>query len=340
MGATSGRHEVVPAEKLALGIEIGATKCQAAVGNADGRLLETMRLKVDLEKGAPGILAWLEECVAALLAAHSETRLQVAAIVAGFGGIVESATGRVLTSVQVSGWQDFPLKAWFEKRFALPCVVMNDTVTAGYGEHSLGSGRGSKYFFYTNIGSGIGGALMIDGKSYDGQGYGAAYFGHTFLPDWTANAPGGRRKVEDLCSGWAIERRLRTADYVPAQSGLMRLCQGKIGDLTCAMLGQAAKEGDAFALQEIDRVAWSLGTGLSNVVTLFSPDCVSIGGGVSNLGDVLLEPVRRVVDESVFLSARRRYRIVQSVFGDEVVLVGAVVYGARGLAWCGGAHHE
>ena len=308
--------------ELFVGVEIGATKCQASLGNAEGGLLHTRLLSVVLEKGAEGILQWMRRNVAELIAVARSGGDGVASIAVGFGGIIESATGRILTSVQVKGWKDCMLRDWFQGAFGLPTVILNDTVAGGYGEYVRGSGKGTRVFFYTNIGSGIGGCLIIDGRCYDGLGYGAAYFGHTYLPDWTAGMPGARRKVEDLCSGWAIERRLRSEGYVPAGSLLLELCGGRRETLRCAMLGEAARQGDAFALAEIERTADSLATGLSNVITLFSPECVAIGGGVANMGDVLLDPVRRMVAERVFISAKDRYRIVQCALGDQAVPVG------------------
>jgi glucokinase len=314
---------------LFIGVEIGATKCQAAIGGPDGRLLCSRRLDVVLEEGAEGILRWVEHAIGDLASREAEFGGRVAGIAVGFGGIIETATGRILTSVQVKGWKDRQLRSWFQSAFGFPTIILNDTVAGGYGEYLLGSGKGSRIFFYTNIGSGVGGAFIRDGRCDDGQGYGAAYFGHTWIPDWTAAAPGVPRKVEDLCSGWSIERRLRGEGYVPPDSLLRELCGGKQETLTCAQLGQAARRGDAFALAEIDRTADSLATGLANVITLFSPDRVAIGGGVGNLGELLLEPVRRRVDERVFLSAKDRYHIVPCAFGDQAVLVGALLFAAR-----------
>ena len=317
--------------ELFVGVEIGATKCQASLGTAEGELLHTLRLEVVLEEGAQGILAWMRQNVAALISAGRDGGGSVRSIAVGFGGIIESATGRILTSVQVKGWKDCMLRDWYQEAFGLPTSILNDTVAGGYGEYMRGSGKGTRVFFYTNIGSGIGGCLIIDGLCYDGLGYGAAYFGHTYLPDWTAGTPGARRKVEDLCSGWAIERRLRSPGYVPAGSLLLGMCGGRRETLRCAMLGEAARQGDAFALAEIERTADSLATGLSNVITLFSPECVAIGGGVANMGDVLLDPVRRMAAERVFISAEGRYRITQCALGDQAVPVGSVLYAARHL---------
>jgi glucokinase len=328
----TGLKEGVTVKKLILGVEIGGTKHQVAIGNSDGELLCVNRGQVVLEEGVEGILRWIKRNIFELISRESEFGGKVVAIGVGFGGIVESSTGRILTSVQVKGWEGFKLKAWFEENFGLESVVLNDTVAGGYGEYIKGSGKGTRNFFYTNIGSGIGGVFILNGEYYDGQGYGAAYFGHTYVPDWTANIPGAKRKIEDLCSGWAIEKRLQAKGYIPVDSILMKLCKCKTEQIDCIMLEKAAQMGDAFALWEIERSAESFGTGLANVITLFSPDCIAIGGGVSNMGDLLLNPVRRYVDQLVFVSAKNRYRIVECHFGDQVVLVGSILFAVRKTA--------
>ena len=152
----------------------------------------------------------------------------------GFGGPLESSVGRVTTSVQVPGWENFHLKTWFEENFHHSTVVVNDTVAGGYGELLLGSGLGKNYFYYTNIGTGIGGAMFINGKPYDGTGFGATYMGHTYIPDW--HNPDSAQKLENICCGIAIEKRLRKPGYVPADSRLMSICKGNIETITCQML--------------------------------------------------------------------------------------------------------
>ena len=105
----------------------------------------------------------------------------------------------------------------------------------------------------------------------------------------------------------------------------MTRCAGQVSALTCAMLGEAARRGDAFATAEIDRIARSYAIALSNLITLVSPDVVAIGGGVANLGEVLLDPIRRHTDERVFISAQGAYRIVPCAFVDAAVPVGAAL---------------
>jgi glucokinase len=176
-----------------------------------------------------------------------------------------------------------------------------------------------------NIGSGIGGALILDGRLHNGQGLGAGEIGHTLVADWTRPGPGAVDRLEHLCSGWRIEQRLR-ADAAAAQSPALRaLSGGNPATLTCAHLAEAARSGDPFALAEIGRVAESLGQALANVVTLFHPERIAIGGGVGLMGEVLLAPLRAAVDRHAFGPFRDRYEIVACELEEAVVLAGALL---------------
>ena len=298
-----------------IGVEIGASKVQAALGYADGKLISVSKHSVVLENGASGILAWLEKEIPLLAEKGSREYGGVKAIGAGFGGILETSSGVSVVSVQVEGWKDFPVKAWFEKTFGLPVLVLNDTVAGGCGEyyaryggscggcHSESNSAAPKVFFYTNIGSGIGGCILINGRIFDGSGYGGAYFGHTYIPDCNSAVLGAYTKVETMCSGFGIEKRL---------------------GMRCIELEEKARAGDKAALAEVERVADSYALGLSNVITLFGVQEVVIGGGVAKFGDILFYPIRRQTEKYVFVSAFGRYRIEQSLLMDDAVLSGAI----------------
>jgi len=306
----------------AIAVEIGGTKLQAGLGTEADGILHTRRGAVDPAGGAEGILRWVAQEVQALL---DEAPVKPTAIGVGFGGPVETATGEVLTSHQIAGWQGFPLRHWFESTFGLPALIANDANAAGWAEYRRGAGRGTRHFVYSNIGSGIGGALVLDGHLHDGQGRGAAEIGHTLIPDWTAAEPGAADKLEHLCSGWAIERRLRALPSLERGTPLARLCGDRAEALSCPMLAEAAREGDAFALAELDRIGRGIGIALANVITLFHPERVALGGGVALMGEMLLAPVRKHVDALVFGPYRERYEIVLCELGESVVLDGALL---------------
>lgn len=294
---------------MVLGVEIGGTKQQIAVCEANGQLVEMVSGKPKIERGAPDILDWLKENIEILLKKYEITTIGV-----GFGGPLETATGRVLISLQVKGWKDFELKTWFEQTFNRPTVVVNDTVAGGYAELHLGAGRGSNAFFYTNIGTGIGGSLFINGKPWDGIGFGASYFGNTYISEPPV-------RIEELCAGPSIERRLR--EGIPADSS--------VAEPTCRALHAAAQEGDAFALSVLEDVGRHFGLGIANLVTLLGVDCIAIGGGVANMGEYVVDPIRRYAEQYVFITGRDRFRVTTCELLDNNVPLGAALFAIHGF---------
>ncbi|MBI1317729.1 MAG: ROK family protein [Candidatus Hydrogenedens sp.] len=312
-----------------LALEIGGTKLQAALGTGEGLLLERRRARVNPAEGVPGILAWCNQAVSELYGLAAESSREPQGMGIGFGGPVDTAAGEVIVSHQVEGWNGIDLREACSLPNRAPVVVANDANAAGWGEYRLGAGRGTRNFVYMNIGSGIGGALVVDGKLYDGQGRGACEIGHTYISDWLAETPGAIAKLEDRCSGWSIERRIRAWESIEAGTPLQALCGGDAAQLTCALLGQAATQGDARATAELQQVATAVAQALANVLALFHPEVIALGGGVSLLGDVLLDPIRDALDALAFEPYRGRYQLVPCALEEDVVLQGALLLAAE-----------
>ena len=308
--------------KQYIGIEIGGTKQQAASFDENGALIELKSERIALNRGAEDILDWMRETVPRLICADTVS------VGVGFGGIVETATGKSYCSVQVPGWADFPVRDWFAEEYHLPVVVVNDTVCGGYAELLYGAGRGSDAFFYTNIGTGCGGAMFRNGVNLDGVGTGAAYHGQLWVPEPETGKP---VRMETVCSGPAIEARLRRTGYVPENSMLWALCGGDVSKLTCREWAQAAKSGDAFALDDMDRWAQSYAVALTDILAVLAPERIAIGGGVANCGEPLFDAIRRHTDAMTFISMRGKYRILPCKTGDLAVLIGAAMYARDGF---------
>lgn len=178
-----------------LGVEIGGTKLQAGICDRRGHIKHLVRVAVDRKRGRAGILEQLEELLPPFLEAYD-----VRAIGVGFGGPVDFVRGRVVRSFHIAGWDAFPLRRWFEQRFKLPVVVDNDTNVAALAEALIGAGRGKRTVFYSNVGTGIGGGLVIDGALYNGR-HGAMEIGH-----FKMMVNGKWVMLESLASGLSIER--------------------------------------------------------------------------------------------------------------------------------------
>lgn len=303
-----------------IGVEIGGTKQQVALGRANGDILERRQVKLGSETCAAAILQWIKHTVRELCAA-----CPAAAIGVGFGGPLDPDTGKVVCSLQVEGWKGFALKDWFCTAFQLPAVVLNDTVTGGIGELFCGAGQGSRRFFYTNIGTGIGGGLYWPG------GFGASTLGYAWVPDWQSGEPGCATRLEYLCAGPFIEKRLNTPGYVPAGSVLANLGR----PLTCPDLADGARQNDSFCCAELDRVAGTLALGLSDVMTLAFPDTLVIGGGVAKMGEVLFSRLRRFSEQAAYVGSIGHYRILPGALADDAVLTGALLLAARPELACG-----
>jgi glucokinase len=312
-----------------VGIEIGGTKLQLGLGDGAGTLVRLWRGTVDVPAGALGICRQIETALPKLLDEAGVDRSQVRGIGVGFGGPVDDATRAVITSHQIAGWDNFPLADWLTETFGLPVALGNDADVAGLAEALFGAGRGLSPVFYITIGSGIGGALIIDGQIYRGCGRGAAEVGHLrmFFEDRVdvciTDSP-----LEELASGWSIAQaaRLGVADH-PA-SILMRLAHGRPEAITTELVAQAAVQGDGLADHVLDEATDHLATAVNHVITLLCPRRVVIGGGVSLVGEQLLfEPLRRKVSERVFKPFAGLTDIVPAALGE-----GVVVHGALALA--------
>lgn len=261
-----------------LGIEIGGTKLQIVAGDNEARIVDRTRFTVDKAAGAVGIRRLIETALPAVLAQWTPTAVGV-----GFGGPVDLGTGRIARSHQVEGWSDFDLRGWIGQMSGVPVVVENDSNTAALAEATRGAGAGQNPVFYFNLGSGVGGGLVIDGLVYHGAPPGEAEFGHLRL-DRTGTT------VEQRCAGWAIDRRIRAlASSAPDGDLAHRISAAAGGEARCLLASIEA--GDPLAKQLLAELAADLGFALSHAVHLFHPQVLVLGGGLSLMG----EPLRAAV---------------------------------------------
>jgi len=338
-----------------LGIEIGGTKLQLGVGRGDGQpLIALDRLDVDPGRGAEPIRHEIVRAAKALIERHG-----IRAVGFGFGGPVDAATGRTLLSHQVEGWRDFPLRDWCRETLGLPTVVSNDSDSAGLAEARFGAGKGHRVVFYTNVGSGIGGALVVEGEVYRGSSGVAAEIGH-LRPGLHADRP--EETLESLASGFgitaavqarltdpvshsmeslvgderppepeAVRRRLIEREEADEQdtADLLERCGGQVDRLTTRLVAEAALAGNQLAREVFHHACQAFGWGIAQVVTLVAPSVVVVGGGVSLVGDELLFiPLRNHVRRYVFPPLDGTFEIVPSQLGEEVVVHGALALAA------------
>jgi len=316
---------------MILGIEIGGTKLQLGVGTGDGPPLVALeRLDVRPERGAEGIRRQIDEAARPLI-----ERYGIATIGIGFGGPVDSLRGRTIVSNQIEGWRDFPIVAWSEETLGLPTVLANDSDSAGLAEARFGAGRGHRVVFYNNIGSGIGGALVVEGRLYQGGSGVAAEIGH-LRPGLSAERPD--QDLESIASGWgiaaAVRRRLsEAAADQPSADDLVARCGGSLDRLSTKIIAEAARDGNRMAREVLDRACRAIGWALAQMISLVAPNVVVMGGGVSLAGEALFfEPLRRYARLYVFPPLASAFQIVPARLGEEMVVYGVLALAAQARA--------
>ncbi len=310
-------------EQYAIGVEIGGTKLQVALGDRQLRVLHLRRRLVEPQNGAEGILAALPALLDELMLEAGAAWSAIAAIGIGFGGPVDMRRARVITSFQVGGWTDYLLAQWAQERWRKPAVIANDAAAAGLAEATVGAGRGARRVFFVTAGSGIGGGWIVDGQIDSGQGIGMAELGHTFVPH---PQTGAAVELESVCSGWAIGRRARAA--AEQQASTMAGLAGGSAAIDARTVYAAAEAGDGVARQILHETTATLGLALANVIALFHPEVIVLGGGVSLMGPLFWDSLRVEVARRAMPAFGVGVRIERAALGEEVVPVGAMC-----LAW-------
>ncbi len=297
---------------LRIGIEIGGTKQQIVVGDAEGNIVNRCRFSVDPEGAGPVIRERIAEELPKLIAVHQPERIGV-----GFGGPVDIANGTVAVSHQVEGWSGFPLRDWLHDLTGLSVIVENDSNTAALAEALCGAGRGFNPAFYMNMGSGVGGGLVVDGKIYHGDTPGEAEVGHLRLD------PDGNT-VEDRCSGWAVDRAICGAIADKPDSILAKLIvEGKGSE--AEHLAAALRESDPLAQRILSDVTGDLAFALSHVTHLFHPQVILLGGGLSLVGDPLRQGIAEKLPSFLMEVYGNGPEIKLAELNEDAVPVGALL---------------
>ncbi len=295
-----------------LGIEIGGTKLQLVLGEANCAITERHKLAVQPADGAEGIRRQIETALPDLTRGN-----KIQAVGVGFGGPVDWKTGQICRSHQIEGWSEFDLAGWLKKLTGAPVKVNNDANVAALGEASHGAGIGFDPVFYVTLGSGVGGGLIASGSIYHGATPGEAEIGHVRLDR-------RGRTIESSCSGWAVDARVRKLIRKRPNSILAKLAGpgGKGGE--AQFLSTALKKRDPSATRILAQLANDLAFGLSHAVHLFHPQVIILGGGLSKLGEPLRSGIEKSLPSFIMEAFSPGPKIRITKLQDDAVPVGAL----------------
>ncbi|UCF59785.1 MAG: ROK family protein [Anaerolineaceae bacterium] len=248
----------------------------------------------------------------------------------GAPGPLDPRHGMVLKAVNLPGWEMIPLKSILEQRFVCPVHVGNDANLAALGEWRFGAGQGTNDLIYLTISTGIGGGVIIDGRLLVGSWGLGAELGHmTVDPDGPICSCGRPGHLEAVASGPAIARRATARIEAGETSSLTEQLKAS-GSLTAVDVGDAAQAGDPMAREVIEEAAEYIGRHMADLAHAFNPEIFVIGGGVSQLGPLLFEPIERAVEANVMtLAYMMNVQIAPAALGDDAGLIGAMVLASQ-----------
>jgi len=273
---------------LTIGVDIGGTKIAAGVVDEHGSILETST--VPTPPTADGVIDAIADAVR-----DASAEYEVEAVGIGAPGYVDDKRATVLFTPNLS-WRHEALKDKVEQRIDLPVVIENDANAAAWGEYKFGVGTGHEDVVCITIGTGLGGGVIIGGRLHRGRFGVAAEFGHIrMVPDGLLCGCGNQGCWEQYASGSALVRYARQRATATPENAtiLLALGDGTPEGVEGKHISEAARQGCPVAVDSFRELARWAGAGLADLATLFDPGAFIVGGGVSDEGDLVLDPIRK-----------------------------------------------
>ncbi len=279
-----------------IGIDIGGTNIKAVLSDINGNILKFIKIPtekntMDIENGICSIIERFSELI-------PNPRSKIKAIGIGAAGSIDKKNGIIVTSPNIQSWKKYPVVNILEKRLGIRTFLENDATSAVIGEQWKGNGHKFKNWIMLTLGTGIGGGMVIGNKLHTGQSGAAGEFGHITI-DYKGKkcACGNKGCFELYASATAMVKSAKSKIKKYHESSInARLKNEK---LTSKIIYEEAVSGDHFANFLFNETAFYLGIGISNLISIFNPEAIIFGGGLSNGHKLILPIVKKVIMERV-----------------------------------------
>lgn len=313
--------------QLVLAVDLGGTKIAAGLVSIKGEIISRGYCLTMAEEGPEVVIKRLLSLTHRTLKRAGIKNSELKGVGVAAAGALDIRKGLVTASPNLPDWRNVPLQRIVGEEIGMKTYLINDASAAALGEHRLGAGRGVSNLIYLTISTGIGGGMILGGQLYIGTDGCAGEIGHMTVD---VNGPqcncGNVGCLETLASGTAMAKEAIRRLSQGERSSLVALVRGKLENIDAKLLARAARQGDSLACDVISNAAYYLGIGMVNLVNIFNPERIVVGGGVAQMGDLLLEPARRVVKERAFSLPVRTARIVRAKLGGDSGIIGAALF--------------
>jgi glucokinase len=321
-----GEEERAEGTRRYVGVDIGGTNIRAGVVDDRGRILGEARRPALAEAGLRTAVARSIEAIQDALENAGLTARDVLAIGAGVPGAHRSDEGICVFSPNFADSRNVPVLPPIKEATGLPAFMLNDVSVTTLGEHRFGAGRGHSQMVMITLGTGIGGGAIIDGELRVGHTEGFAEVGHMIIdPEGPFCGCGNRGCWEALAARDAIVKRAITKIQHGRQTAIADMVEYRLGSITPALIGRCADQGDEVATEVLAETGYYLGIGIVNLIQLYNPQVLAIGGGIAAAGRWLFEPITRTVRARAHMVPASTCRIVRAELGDDAGIIGGAV---------------
>ena len=314
--------------KPAIAVDIGGTKYITAMVDGDGKVL-CRRFDYTLASEGPRrVISRLVKSIHAVIRKSGISAAQLGGMGIAAAGLVDTGMGTVTESPNLPHWRNIRLRDILAAEFNMPVFLLNDASAAALGEYRFGSGRDLRNIIFMTVSTGIGGGIVVDGELYSGVDGCAGEIGHMIIQVNGSKCSCGRHGcLESLASGTAIANMAKERLRGWEESLLTEMVGGAIDEITAETVAKAAKKGDGLCCDIVNAAARFLGVGLGNLVNIFNPQMIIIGGGlVSGMGEMILRPARKSMREHAFKLPSKTVRVVRAGLGADAGMLGAAIY--------------
>jgi glucokinase-like ROK family protein len=325
--APSGRPPIVleinPNGGLVGAVDMGATHLSISLADFTARIHKESEYPFDIKNGPEFCIEQADKNLRDMLNELGLSVSNLSAVGVGVPGPVITEAGMVFAPPIMPGWDHFPIRETLEKLWNCPVTLNNDAELGALGEWAYGAGRGEKNIAYIKIGSGVGAGLIINQQIYGGTTGAAGEIGHITIDKHGPRCTCGNRGcLEAYAGGHAIAQQGRSLAKSRKRTLLSDV---PLDTITAHEVAEAARRGDIPAQDILRRAGTSIGIAIAGLVNLFNPSVVIIGGGVSQMGDILTTPIRQAVREHAMRASEQSVRITTGTLGHRSLVMGAIV---------------
>ena len=306
-----------------VGIDLGGTNIAAGLVDESGKILADISIPTGAERDYKEIVKDMADVSKKVIAKAGVSESEVKAVGIGCPGSIDNANG-VCTYANNLNMEHAQIAKEFRKYFDVPVNLENDANAAAYGEYEI-NGNGAKSFVFVTLGTGVGGGVVLDGKIFRGFNGVGAEIGHTVMVSDGEQCSCGRKGCwEAYASVTALIRQTKAAMEKNPNSLMHKFAEdeGKVSGMTAFL---AAKQGDEAGQAVVDKYFEYVGEGITNMVNIFQPEKIVIGGSISKEGDYLLKPIREFVAKNDYNRYMPKAQIeIATLFGDAGIIGAAL----------------